>query len=311
MFIEILLVVAIVFQIVAAIYASRLVSVTKYNAIWWLFIISFILLIVERVLQLVMIDGARTIPFDIFWWTGLVVSIGLSIGVMYAHRLFKYIDRLIQQRQFVSRRILSAVIRTEEKSLSKFSKELHDGLGPLLSSAKMSLSSIPADKLTDKQRETLSDTNYLIDEAIRSLREISNNLSPQVLNDFGLVKGMQNFINKSRSISKIDIDFKTNMGTERYDKDTEVILYRVLCELVNNSLKHSSCTKIEVELHRSTDKLHLYYHDNGCGFVIRPVEDRGMGLSNITSRTSSINGLINITSTLGEGMSAIIQIPLT
>ncbi len=310
MFIEILLVVAIVIQLVAAVYAIQLVSTTKYNSIWWLFIVSFILLTVERVLQLVMIEGKCTIPYDIFWWTGLVVSIGLSIGVMYAHRLFKYIDRLTQQRQFVSRRILSAVIRTEEKSLSKFSKELHDGLGPLLSSAKMSLSALSVDELTDEQRETLNDTSYLIDEAIRSLREISNNLSPQVLNDFGLVKGMQNFINKSRSISKVEINFKTNMGDDRYNDDTEVILYRVLCELVNNSLKHSGCNKIEVELHKAEDKLHLYYHDNGCGFVTRPVEDRGMGLSNIASRTSSINGLINITSTPGDGMSAIIQIPI-
>ncbi len=309
MFIEILLVVAIVTQLVATIYAIRLVSATKYNAIWWLFIVSFILLTVERILQLFIIDG-MVIPFDIFWWTGLVVSIGLSIGVMYAHRLFKYIDRLTQQRQFVSRRILSAVIRTEEKSLARFSKELHDGLGPLLSSAKMSLSALSASEVSAEQRATINDTSYLIDEAIRSLREISNNLSPHVLNDFGLVRAIQNFINKSRSISGVKIEFMSNIHEQRFDKDTEVILYRVACELVNNSLKHSGCTTINIYLQHIDHSLALAYRDNGCGFTTRPVEDRGMGLSNITSRITSANGAIRIESGQGKGMSAEINIPL-
>ncbi len=309
MFIEILLVVAIVTQLVATIYAFRLVRTTKYNVIWWMFILSFILLTVERIFQLFIIDG-MTIPFDIFWWTGLVVSIGLSIGVMYAHRLFKYIDRLTQQRQSVSRRILSAVIRTEEKSLSRFSKELHDGLGPLLSSAKMSLSSLSDSKMSSEQRATINDTRYLIDEAIRSLREISNNLSPHVLSDFGLVRGIQNFINKSRSISGVKIEFMSNLHNQRFDSDTEVILYRVTCELVNNSLKHSGCSLINMWLQCVDEQLVLSYSDNGCGFTTRPVEDRGMGLSNITSRINSANGHIRLESGPGLGMSAEINIPL-
>ena len=75
---------------------------------------------------------------------GLVISISMSIGVMYAHKLFKYIARLNRQRQLLNKRILTAVLRTEEKSRSQFSKELHDGLGPLLSSAKMSLDPLAA-----------------------------------------------------------------------------------------------------------------------------------------------------------------------
>lgn len=270
---------------------------------------SFMLLSVERILQLVMINGAE-IPLNIFWWTGLVVSVGLSIGVMYAHQLFRYIDRLNHQRQYTSRRILSAVIRTEEKSLSKFSKELHDGMGPLLSSVKMSLSALSTSELTDEQRGVIDDASYLINEAISSLREISNNLSPHVLNDFGIVKGIQNFINKSASLSGIKIEFRSNMHTQRIDKDVEVVLYRVVCELVNNSIKHSHCTSIDIVLLKVDDRLRLIYRDNGVGFSPQPVENRGMGLSNIASRVSSISGELNIESAEGEGMSARIYIPL-
>ncbi len=311
MLIKVLLIIAICVQLVASVYAIRLVGATKFSSIWWLFIVSFLLLCVERVLQFVMVGG-REIPFYIFWWTGLVVSIGLSIGVMYAHRLFKYIDRLNKQRQFVSRRILSAVIRTEEKSRSTFSKELHDGLGPLLSTAKMSLSALSSESMSDEQRATiLSNTSEVINEAITSLREISNNLSPHVLNDFGLVRGLRNFINKNSALGTIDVQFASNMGDGRLHRDLEVTIYRTVCELFNNSLKHSQCTEISILMLAEDQSIRINYHDNGVGFSIRPVEDRGMGLSNITSRINSISGKIEIESREGEGMSARIIVPMS
>ncbi|MFR9513090.1 MAG: histidine kinase [Rikenellaceae bacterium] len=310
MFIKVLLIIAICTQLVASVYAIKLVGATKFSSIWWLFIVSFMLLCVERVLQFVMVGGTE-IPLNIFWWTGLVVSIGLSIGVMYAHRLFKYIDRLNQQRQFISKRILSAVIRTEEKSRSTFSKELHDGLGPLLSTAKMSLSALESSELSPKQREAIiSNATHIINEAIASLREISNNLSPHVLNDFGLVRGLRNFINKNSALCGIKLRFYSNLETERFDRDLEVTIYRTVCELFNNSLKHSGCTNIALSLQKRNNMLHVVYSDNGRGFNIRPVEDRGMGLSNITSRINSINGKIDIISSVGNGMQANIILPI-
>ncbi len=310
MFIKVLLIIAICTQLVGAVYAIRLVGATKFSSIWWMFIISFMLLCVERVLQFVMVGGTE-IPLNIFWWTGLIVSIGLSVGVMYAHRLFKYIDRLNQQRQFISRRILSAVIRTEEKSRSRFSKELHDGLGPLLSSAKMSLSALSNPDVSEERREAIiSNATNIINEAVASLREISNNLSPHVLNDFGLVLGLRNFINKNSALHGIKLQYYSNIESERFDKDLEVTIYRTVCELFTNSLKHSGCTTISLALFKKDNQLQVNYSDNGRGFSIRPVEDRGMGLSNVTSRINSISGKIDIESREGEGMHAWISVPL-
>ncbi len=232
---------------------------------------------------------------------------------MYAHKLFQYIGRLNRQRQLMNKRILSAVLRTEEKSRSRFSKELHDGLGPLLSSAKMSLSALDADTLTDEQREIVGNTSYVIDEAIRSLREISNNLSPHVLNDFGLGRGVQNFVSKCAEIYNVEILFETNLGGDRFDEDVEVILYRVVCELVNNSLKHSGCTQIKISLVKSGSVLQLDYMDNGKGFDPDAVVDCGMGLSNIASRVNSLNGEFGMTRVEGErdrGMKAEVVVDL-
>ena len=227
---------------------------------------------------------------------------------MYAHKLFKYIDRLNRQRQLLNKRILTAVLRTEEKARSRFSKELHDGLGPLLSSARMSLSALSREERSADQREIIDNTTYVIDEAIRSLREISNNLSPHVLNDFGLARGVQNFIDKSAAMHDAKIRFTTNLRTERYDTDIEVILYRVICELINNSLKHAACTSINLSLSQNGSELALDYTDDGRGFNPQAMMDCGMGLSNISSRINSLGGTFGISSAKGKGMRAAIRV---
>lgn len=307
MLLKVLLVIAVIIQSVATVYALKLVRATKYNSIWILFIIGFSLLSVERIIQLLVFSG-HAVPRYCFADLGIVISICLSIGVMYAHKLFKYIDRLNYQRRLWNRRILTAVLRTEEKARSSFSKELHDGLGPLLSSAKMSLSALSRDEEDAARRELLANTTYVIDEAIRSLREISNNLSPHVLNDFGLARGVRNFIDKSAAMHDVRIRFTTNLRNERYDTDVEVILYRVICELINNSLKHAACTNVNLSLSRAGTTLVLDYSDNGRGFDSKAMMDCGMGLSNIDSRINSLGGTFDIDSAKGKGMHATIRI---
>ena len=307
MLIKILLVISIIVQTLATAYALRLVRATKYNSVWILFIVGFSLLSVERFVQLLM-AGGHYVPRWWFGYLGIVVSVCLSIGVMYAHKLFKYIDRLNRQRQLLNKRILTAVLRTEEKARSSFSKELHDGLGPLLSSARMSLSALSREERSADQREIIDNTTYVIDEAIRSLREISNNLSPHVLNDFGLARGVQNFIDKSAAMHDAKIRFTTNLRTERYDTDIEVILYRVICELINNSLKHAACTSINLSLSQNGSELALDYTDDGRGFNPQAMMDCGMGLSNISSRINSLGGTFGISSAKGKGMRAAIRV---
>ena len=307
MLLKFLLVTAILIQAVATVFALRLVRTTKYNSVWILFIIGFILLSVEHIVQLAhVLHGYEPGPWVVY--LGIVISLCLSIGVMYAYKLFQYIDRLNRQRQLWNRRIQTAVLRAEEKSRSRFAKELHDGLGPLLSSAKLSLSALARDERSAEQREIIDNTTTVIDEAIRSLREISNNLSPHVLNDFGLVRGVQNFIDKSAAIHDIKLRFTTNLDAKRYDTDVEVILYRIICELINNSLKHSGCKNIALSLTQDSTELALDYADDGHGFNPQAMMDCGMGLSNIASRINSLGGTFQIDSAKGKGMHASIRL---
>lgn len=307
MVLKALIIISILLQLIATIVAIRLVRQTKYNSIWILLIIGMAAMSIMRICQYVQLfveDSTLKLPDDLFVWLGAIASLCIAVGVLYAHKLFTYINHLDSQRKLTNKRILSAVLRTEEKVRSRYSRELHDGMGPLLSSAKMSMSVLAKNIESDENRELIASTSAVIDEAIRSLREISNNLSPQVLNNFGLERGISNFINKNPQLRTIDMRFDTNLRKERFNHDIEVILYRVVCELINNSLKHSGCTRIELDLRHVYDRIYLTYNDNGCGFDTQAVAELGMGMSNITSRINSLGGFIDITSQPNAGMAA-------
>lgn len=311
MVLKALIIISIMLQTLATIAAIRLVRLTKYNSIWILLIIGMAAMSVTRYGQYVQTfvdDSTAKAPNELYIWLDAVASLCIAVGVLYAHKLFTYIGHLDHQRKLTNKRILTAVLRTEEKFRSRYSRELHDGMGPLLSSAKMSMSVLAKRAEDEENRELIASTSAVIDEAIRSLREISNNLSPQVLNDFGLVRGITNFINKNPQLRTIEMRFDTNLRKERFDHDIEVILYRVICELINNSLKHSGCTKIELDLQLVYDRIYLTYSDNGRGFDTQAVADYGMGMSNLTSRIHSLGGTIEITSQPNKGMAASIVV---
>lgn len=308
--VEILMIVSIVMQLVAMVIAIHLVRETKYSALWISCIIGLLALSVERVLQLKIFDGADVSNFTLAW-TGIIVSVCFSTGVVCARLLVNHVDRITYDRRLLENRLMTAVLHTEERSRASISRELHDGLGPLLSSAKMSLSALSRSELSERDRKTLQNTAAVIDEAIRSLRDISNNLSPHVLINFGLMRGIKNFVDRTTALHDVKIEFKTTLRDQRLDSNVEVIIYRVVCELINNSLKHSGCSEITLNISHSNDSLTLDYTDNGCGFVPNDVEDSGMGLSNIRSRVQSLGGKFRLISNKGEGTKAHIVVSTT
>lgn len=302
---KVAMVVIMVVQLLAIGYAIHLIRRTKYSVIWILCIIGFTISFGQH---LYMICSNGSVDIRHFLISDVVISLCIVIAVLFANRLVNHIERLMYQRSLMNRRILSAVLRAEERSRSQFAKELHDGMGPLLSSAKMSLSAISAEALSAEQQAILQNSRFVINEAIRSVREISSNMSPQVLMDFGLAQGIQNFISRISVLHTVDIEFNTNLDKERFNNDVEVVTYRVICELINNSLKHSGCTTISISLILKRGILLLDYVDNGRGFNPDKVLSNGMGLSNITSRIDSLNGHISITSSENNGMRAVANI---
>ncbi|MDT8433012.1 MAG: histidine kinase [Bacteroidales bacterium] len=205
--------------------------------------------------------------------------------------------------------MLSAVINTEEKERKHFSKELHDGLGPLLSSAKMTLSAMDRSHMPMQNKNILNKAENMVECAIATTREISNHLTPSVLERYGLKKAIETFVRNTDLKDSIDISIESNIVKKRYNLNLEVILYRVCCELINNTLKHAGASSITLHLHDRSDVLELLYKDNGLGFE-KMDENHGMGLNNIRSRVKSLNGSIELISSPGKGFQARIELPL-
>jgi PAS domain S-box-containing protein len=222
------------------------------------------------------------------------------------------IARETTERKQMERKILNAVIRAEEQERERISKDLHDGLGPLLSTIKLYVNELESgDMETAEKSEMLKQTNELINEAISSTRAISNNLSPHLIMDFGLVKAVEAFCKKVNLVQKIRIEFGSSLESRRFDQTVEIVLYRVITELINNTIKHAGASKIEIYLEMIEDVLQLTYLDDGIGFdkdFVMNAETGGMGMKNIVSRIHSINGNYRIHSRPGAGLLVVIEI---
>jgi PAS domain S-box-containing protein len=224
------------------------------------------------------------------------------------------IARETTERKQLERNILSAVIKAEEQERERISRDIHDGLGPLLSTIKLYVNELESGDLEpDEKSGMLKQTNELINEAISGTRAISNNLSPHLIMDFGLAKAVEAFCKKVSLAQKTKINFESTIGDKRFSQTIEIVLYRVITEMINNTLKHANASKIDIYIEIIDDKLQLTYLDDGIGFdeeKAMSAETSGMGLKNIVSRLRSINGNYRIHSRPGSGFLAVAEIGL-
>ena len=314
MILKILFVIAIILQFFAVGVAVKLTRVTKFNFSWMLLTIGFIIMAIMRLVEfLPYISNIKPQDYrEIFVWGGVITSLAFAIGVFMIQKIFKYMKRVEDSRRLTEKMFLNTIIQTEEKERKRFAKDLHDGLGPLLSTVKMSVSSLSHMKHDDVSREIVENTELVINEAIKSLKEISDNLSPHILNNFGLIRALNNFSNKINVARTIKINLESDLKDERFDSNVEVVLYRVICELINNTIKHAKAKKIDLSLTKEGESLAIIYKDDGKGFDVNKVIEQpsgtGMGLSNIYSRINSLKGEINIESENKKGTTVTIKV---
>ncbi len=305
--------ISIVLQIFAASIALRFMKITKYRLSWILLSTSFVLMSVRTFIQL--IEYFRGKPsFELMMideWMNVLISVMIITGVVLIRELFYSLKRAETDRLRSERRVLNAIINTEETEKKRFAKDLHDGLGPLLSTVKMSLSALTPRMTDPVGKEILANTNHVVNEALNTIREVANNLSPHVLSNLGVASAISTFAAKVNSTRSVSIEFRTNMEGERFETDKEVVLYRAACELINNGMKHSGASKIEMDLHRHQKIITLQYLDNGRGFdtaQLTSEEPPGMGIPNIETRVRSVDGVFVLESSKGKGTSALIRV---
>lgn len=214
----------------------------------------------------------------------------------------------LQQKQT---EVKKALIWGEEQERKRVSQELHDGMGSLLSTLRLNAESIDLnDKgLTEKEYFAYQNVIELIDKACTELRNISHNMMPVGIEQFGLVKQLISIIRKINDSEKVHIVLDTFNMEKRLNKDIELSIYRICLELINNILNHANAKTATLQIIRNFDVLSIVMEDDGVGFNVEEIVE-GHGLISIRSRVDAFGGKINIDSKYNRGATIIIELPV-
>ena len=191
-------------------------------------------------------------------------------------------------------------------------KDLHDGLGGLLSGVKLSLQSITGNIIiSDQHAAALKRVLLLLDNAISEMRRVAHSMMPESSMRFGLLQAIDDFCYDINESKMVQLHFYHHGLEKRLDSSTEITLFRVIQELVNNSIKHAAATNVMIHLLRIENQLTLTVEDNGTGFDTNNIKkSKGVGLSNIQSRVNFLKGNLEIDSQNNIGTSFYISIPV-
>ncbi|MBU1821469.1 MAG: sensor histidine kinase [Bacteroidetes bacterium] len=236
--------------------------------------------------------------------------------VYYQKRKLEQEKKLYDIEKNYQRMLLETALSSEEAERRRIAQDLHDDIGTMLSLTKLSLNQLhkTVNKEDPRTDFTLNKAQSLVEETIIHVRRITRDLVPTTLEQFGLVAAIDEFINRLGDNQGLTFHFECDANEiPRQSPKVELALYRIMQELVNNAIKHANCDEIEIDLHLDKGKLELQVTDNGKGFDAQTTQQSGkggLGLRNIESRLSVINGKVNYQKPGIRGARARVQIPV-
>ena len=256
-------------------------------------------------------------PGDLCWLETFIVPTGIQSEVkIIARDITEFKEAKLKSREINRERIeqsvkeqqfrSSLILEGQEEERKRLSRELHDGVGQMLSAMKLQIETFTTSSRPMKMR--LEDTKSLMKSIIQEVRRVSFNLTPSSLDDFGLVPAIDKFCQGIDQITKAKVTFKNETRfINRLDSKAETNLYRIVQEAVNNALKYSKATNITVEISHDINTLNIYIIDDGKGFDYEQImhsghfESPGHGIFNMKERTSYMGGEFQLHTAPNEG----------
>ncbi len=243
---------------------------------------------------------------------GLVTVIILLSISMYKRTRLKQEKRL--QAEIIKQQDMATklVIEAEEKERRRIAGDLHDGVGQMMSAAKMNLSSFESKThfKTEEDRLSFEKIISLVDESCKEVRMVSHNMMPNALLKFGLSSAVKEFIDKIDH-HMLKVNLHSEGLNDRLDTNVETVLYRVIQECVNNVIKHSNANTLDISLIKDVDGIACTIEDNGNGFdTTQRLKFEGIGLKNISARIEYLKGTVDFDSSPGKGTLVAIHVPL-
>lgn len=230
---------------------------------------------------------------------GLIIAFFITSIIRY-HR--RYV-RLQRER-------ITAEVRLLENERKRIAGDLHDSLGPLLSSVKLNISSVEVPDVHDQ--EVIRKSARHIDEIIASMRQISYDLLPIALERKGLIEAVRDFVRHLGREDELEVSVY-HMNPISSHPEQDIHLFRILQEIIHNTLKHANASRLDIGFRQEENELLLLVQDNGQGFSVEKAREhsRGLGLKSLETRTDILRGTIHIRSAVGEGTRYYIRVPRT
>ncbi len=237
---------------------------------------------------------------------GLLAALSLVIWLRYKHRSKLQAQRVQTLEKEKTVQVLEALMQGEEKERVRLSKDLHDGIGGLLSAVKMHFAAIRQEQAVLKENPAYVHAIRLLDDAIGDVRKTAHNLMPETLYRLGLKDALQNFCSNISYSGTLQVQFYSTGEIGRFKPNFELSVYRIVQELVNNIIKHSRANEALVQLSRHDSLLSITVEDNGVG-INQTAQQTGNGLISLRSRIHALNGNIAIDGATGQGTTAYIE----
>ncbi|WP_252938827.1 tetratricopeptide repeat-containing sensor histidine kinase [Roseivirga pacifica] len=229
-----------------------------------------------------------------------IVVIVLAIVLVISYLIF------VQTLQKKKLENLQAMVMGEEQERKRVAKDLHDGIGVLLTSVKLRLSNFE-DKVDDKK--AYQDSLQQIDNACTEVRRISHNMVPASLTKLGIEEAILDLLDNVKASTQIEINEDIQVEEGLLAEEKEVLIYRIIQELINNSIKYAEASTVSLSIKNLRNEVKITYKDDGKGFDKSEIK-AGIGLKSIASRIDILKGKLNITTAPGTGVQFDINLPL-
>jgi signal transduction histidine kinase len=280
--------------------------------------------VAEQVQRQAVADKENRIRFILTLSVALLIACGLLAALVFSLKkrniilkeladrntelYLKKIDEIVKSSEL---KTVNAILEAQEIERKRIAADLHDRLGNVLSTIKLHFKGIEArlNKIESESAQQVGEAAIMIDQAVQEVRRISHDMASGVLSGFGLEAAIEDLAENLKRTRQIEVFTDLHLGNSRMSHKVERTIYKILQELVTNTLKHAEASEIQIQSVKHSDHLSFVFEDNGKGMSLKQ-DIEGMGLKNIRERLEGLGGKFNIDSAPLRGTIVNIEIPL-